>query len=326
MVKTARILALTAAMIACLVGCGLFTGSIFPDELTTFEGYVDLAGVIPQERFWEYNFQIIRHSSTGDEYLVLANDNRDPLFDGVHLAIFDADLKVLGTYTLADLDAMETGKPYGGRGTMVDASGRIVVGNRRFTISSGKLTYADSLPQVGQQGLAIPEAFDPNIADIRTENDLLRYRRYSSDWAVSTEVIKDIGPASWYKVFGFWLRDSDILFVLHHDSWPAEILALDRPLFATGGLGEPLNLTNRPVPNSDQIEWNTLGYTNDGFAAFRKDTKQYFRFNEFGGPIGTPMDPDREPWEQRHLYGRRAGWYILDMKELTLVRRHWWWQ
>ena len=158
MVKTLRraLLAVAAsAGLVLLAGCSLGY-SIFPGALMSYEGYADLSGYIERDRIWDFTFQIIRNPATGAEYLVLANADRD--FGGVPVAIFDANLKALGKFTLDELDAMDAAS-YNGRGAMVDFNGNIVVGNRRFTVSARKVVFADSLSQVWNLGLAVPEGF-----------------------------------------------------------------------------------------------------------------------------------------------------------------------
>ncbi|HSV91515.1 MAG TPA: hypothetical protein VLH81_00505, partial [Desulfobacterales bacterium] len=218
MVKTIRALLVAAAMLGGASGCTLGIG-IFPDRLTSCEGYADLAGYIEPDRIWDFEFRQIRDSrpeSGHPEYFVLVNDDPDPAFIGIRLVVYDSYLRVLGKYTRDELNAMSA-SPFWGRGAMVDANGRIVVGNRAFTVGTRKLSYDDSvLPQPGHQGLAVidPLVFNPNIAGIHTNNDLLEYHQFSAAWVPMAPVSVDIGPDPWYKVAGFWLRDTDLLFIM----------------------------------------------------------------------------------------------------------------
>lgn len=344
MVRPACRLLATIAVLVCLGSCNLYVG-IFPDRLMRCEAYADLAKYVDPDHVWSYDFQIIRDSGSGAEYLVLVDN--DGSYGDDCLVVFDTDLKVLGSYTKAQLDALDTVEPiesFWGRRAMVDALGAIVVGNRRFTLDAGKLVYADDAPRLGEYGVAVLDAtvFEPNIADIRTENDILRYRRCSEDWMPVTEQSYDIGPLPWYKIATFALRDTDIVFVLAHDADPpdppesrvyAHVLQLPDLLFAQGGLitmGSGLvdNYPVSPVPSSRDIWWQTLGYTDAGFAAFRwGTTPEYYLFDDSGTVLAVSDEvPESErPYEQRHVYGRTFGWYVLDMKEMTLERRKWWW-
>lgn len=344
MVRSSRRLLATLAALACLGSCNLDVG-IFPDRLMGYEAYADLAKYIDPDHIWSCDFQIIRDSSSGAEYLVLVDN--DGSYGDDCLVVTDTDLKVLGHWTLAELDALDATvpiEPFRGRGAMVDALGAIVVGNRRFTVDAGTLVYADDAPRLGAYGVAVldPTVFDPNITDIRTENDIIKYRRCSVGWTSITEQSYDIGPLPWYKIATFALRDTDLVLVLAHDADPpippeasvyARILLLPDLLFAQGGLismGSGLidNYEDYPVPSSRDIWWQTFGYTDEGFAAFRWGTiPEYFRFDSSGSVLTVSGEvPERKrPDNQRHVYGRTFGWYILDMKEMTLERRKWWW-
>lgn len=313
-------------------GCNLGIG-IFPDRLMSYEGYADLSGYIEKDQVWDFDFQIIRDSRPGSgnpEFLVLSSDNRN--FGGVHVAIFDANLKALGKYTIDNLDAMDPADPYTGRGAMVDAAGKIVVGNRRFTVSSRAVVYADSISQLWQQGLAVPEGPDINIADIRCEGSDLWYRRYTSTWTLPVQDMKNVSSVmgAWSKVGGIWHRGTYVLLVLFHENMTAHVVRIDPIAFASGGITTPIvnGTDDWPITNSGYFTWETLGYTAEGFAVYRNDTNQYLRFDELGNPIGTPLNLSEEerPYEQRHVYGRTAGWYIFRPKEMSLERRAWWWK
>lgn len=311
-------------VLAVFAGCNLGT-SIFPDRLMGYEAFADIAGYIDPDRVWNYNFQIIRNSATGTEYLVLANGHRSP--DGAQVVIFNADLKVLGKFTLEQLDAMGA-PPFDGRGAMVDANGDIVVGNRRFTVTARKATYASTPPTLWHFGIAIPEAPKPNFGNIRAENSSpvnFVYDTYLADWTSLASTTIPIGPGGWGKLFGVWLLEAHVMLISHRDGTPPQIFLLIRDPFAPC---DPLTCNIWSfVPAPDKISWDTLGYTEEGFAVYRGDTNEYFRFDESGAIMGTAFSPseDEQPHDQRHLYGRTAGWYILDRKEMTLERRPWWW-
>ena len=139
----------------------------------------------------------------------------------------------------------------------------------------------------------------------------------------------------WHEVVGAWLTATDVLLVVRHDPDPdtAHVLKMNGPSFAAGALTPPLITGGggyaNTLPSHDEIEWRTLGYTNEGFAAFRWSSYQYYRFNEFGMEVGTPLDAPEQMWpgnDQKHLYGRESGWYIFDMNKLTIERRAWWWK
>jgi hypothetical protein len=333
MVKTVRAMVLAAAALAFLAGCNLDSG-IFPDRLMGYEAFADVSGSIDPERVWEFSFQIIRDSrpdSGYPEYLVLVND--DSSFEGDHLIVFNADLKVLGKYTMADLDAMDPAHPYEGRGAMVDANGAIVVGNRRFTVGSRRVTYLDTPPTLWNLGMAIPENPAPNFGNIRAQDNSpvrLKYDAYMADWTSPAFSTVNIGPGSWGKLSSAWLLEAHVLMVSHRDGYSPEIYLLPRDLFAAGTLCPDLECQYPPsnVPSPDQISWETLGYTEEGFAVYRWDLNQYFRFDEFGAITGTPYTPseNEKPNDQRHLYGRKSGWYVFDIKQMSVERRAWWWK
>ncbi|MCX7028851.1 MAG: hypothetical protein NTU62_01875 [Spirochaetes bacterium] len=334
MVKTVRALVLAVAALACLAGCNLLSG-IFPDRLMGYEAYADLTRFIDPDHVGDYNFQIIRDSSSGAEYLVLANDDRS--FGDDCVVVFDTDLKVLGHYTLDQLDALDTVAPidpFSGRGAMVDESGCIVVGNRRFTVGPRSLVYASTPPTLGGYGLAIPGQPNPNIGTIYSTGNVLRYSRYLADWTFQPpEVNSPIGGGTNYKVECVGLSGTNVVMVIRHDGPVAEIFQLPQDLFSTGGLCTPLD-NHYPaipptVPTPDNIEWRTLGYTVEGFAAFRwTATPEYYRFDESGTVLAASgeIPEDERPNNQRHAYGRTSGWYVFDMQEMSIERRAWWWK
>ncbi|OHD70023.1 MAG: hypothetical protein A2177_15560 [Spirochaetes bacterium RBG_13_68_11] len=330
MVKTIHVLVLALAALACLAGCYLGAG-IFPDRLMSYEAYASLTRFIDPNHAEDYRFQIIRNSSSGAEYLVLAND--DGSFGDDCVVVFNTDLKTLGHYTLDELNALDEANPFSGRGAMVDESGCIVVGNRRFTVGPRNLAYASTPPTLGAYGLAIPGQPNPNIGNIYCFGTALRYSRYLADWTFQPpEVNSTIGGGSNYKVACFGLSGTNVVMVIWRSGPVAEIFQLPQDLFSSGTLCTPLD-THYPatppvVPTPNEIEWQTLGYTEEGFAAFRW-THQYIRFDESGATIGTPLDvPDDKDWpyDQRHVYGKASGWYIFDTKEMSIERRAWWWQ
>ncbi len=335
MVKTVRMAACALASLVCLAGCNLGAG-IFPDRLMSYEAFADLSRFIDPDHVGNYTFEIIRDSrpaSGNPEYIVLATD--DGSFGDDCVVIFNADLKVLGHYSLGQLDDMDTANPFGGRGAMVDEAGRIVVGNRRFSVSSRKVTYAGTPPVYqNHDGLAVWDAPDPNLANIRGEGSNLRFEHYSADWVLGGTMTLSLSGLPWHEVVGAWLTDTDVLLVVRHDPDPdtAHVLKMNDSMFATGSL-TPSLLTGsyaNTVPSQNDIEWPTLGYTSEGFAAFRRwPIPQYYLFSEFGAEIGVVSEeiPEgKQPYNQRHVYGRTSGWYIMDMKEMSIERRAWWWK
>jgi hypothetical protein len=334
MVKTIRGALCFLAALAFLTGCNLGAG-IFPDRLMSYEAYADLSRFIDRDHVWNYNFQIIRDSrptSGYPEYLVLASD--DGSFGDDCVVIFDADLKVLGHYTLNQLDDMNTGNPFGGWGAMVDETGCIVVGNRRFSVSSRRVTYVSTPPlSIYHHGLDVPGAPAPNLVNIRGEGPNLRFDTYNADFVFTGPKTLPFSGLPWHEIIGAWLADTRVLLVVRHDPDPTDsghVLEMDGILFATGGLATPLlsQPFARPIPSCDDIEWQTLGYTNEGFAAFRWTSNQYYRFDEFGNELGaSPEIPEgKRPWDQLHVYGRTSGWYIMNRKEMSIERRAWWWK
>jgi hypothetical protein len=337
MVKTVRMAAFALASLVCFAGCNLGAG-IFPDRLMSYEAFADLDRFIDRDHVGNYNFEIIRDSrptSGYPEYIVLATD--DGSFGDDCVVIFDADLKVLGHYTLSQLDDMNTANPFSGWGAMVDKTGCIVVGNRRFSVSSRKVTYLD-VPgfTLYHYGLAVPDAPDPNLANIRGEGSNLRFERYNADWVFMAPMSLQFSGLPSHEILGAWLTATDVLLVVRHDPDPdtAHVLKMNDLMFATGGL-TPALITGgggyaNTVPSCNDIEWDTLGYTSEGFAAFRRwPIPQYYLFNEFGAEIGVVSEeiPEgKRPYNQRHVYGRTSGWYIMDMKEMSIERRAWWWK
>ncbi len=328
MVKTIRVLVLAAAALACCAGCNLGAG-IFPNRLMSYEAYADLAKYIDPDVAWDYAFQIIRDSSSGAEYLVLAYDS-GPL-DADCVVVFDADLKVLGHFTLDELNAMDAANPFDSCGAMVDASSCIVVGNRRFTVSSRTVTYLDT-PPIGPHhpGLAVPPV--PNLVNIHGNALNLVFDRYNVDWVFMTSESKQLSSSPWHDIVGVWLAGTEVLLVVRHDPDPdtAHVLAMGDVAFATGGI-TPCLVDNygSTIPSQNDIEWRTLGYTDEGFAAFRwTSTPEYYLFDKFGGVITASgeIPQGKRPNNQRHVYGRTSGWYIFDMKAMTLERRAWWWK
>jgi hypothetical protein len=332
MVKTVRAAVLAAAALACLASCSL-GASIFPDRLMGYEAYADLERFIDPDHVGDYDLQIIRNSSSGAEYLVLASD--DGSFGDDCVVVFDADLKVLGHYTLDQLDAMDAANPYNGDGAMVDESGCIVVGNRRFTVGSRQLAYLDTPPGLSalyHLGLAVPNAFDRNLANIHADALNLEFDRYDVDWTFMAPVSLQLSAEPWHEVVGAWVTAAQVLLVVRHDPDPdvAHVLAMGDVAFATGGLSVPLlTFYGSTVPTQDDVDWDTLGYTDEGFAAFRwTATPEYFRFDEFGIELGASgeIPEGKRPDRQRHCYGRASGWYVMDLDAMSLERRKWWWK
>lgn len=337
-IHRAALLALVAllalASFSTLAGCDLGAG-IFPDRLMSYEAFADLSRFIDRDHIWNYRLQLIRDSRPASgypEYLVLADD--DGSWGDDCVVILDADLKALGHFTMNQLDGMDPGDPFGGRGAMVDETGHIVIGNRRFLVSSRGARYASTPPlSLHSYGLAVWDAIDRNIAYIHGDGQNLMYDRYNVDWAFMTTETKQLSTASWHEVRGAWLTDTKVLLAVRHDAYLGygHVLVMDQLPFATGGLSTPLldQTFAYAIPSSSDIEWDTLGYTNEGFAAFRRSPiPQYYRFDELGIELGSsPEIPeDKRPWNQQHLYGRTSGWYIMDMKAMTLERREWWWK
>jgi len=326
---------ITLAALASLAGCKLGAG-IFPERLMSYEAFADLSRFIDRDHVWNYRLQLIRDSrptSGYPEYLVLSDDNGSWGDDCV--VILDADLKALGHWSMSKLDDMDPGNPFGGKGAMVDETGCIVVGNRRFEVTSRGARYLSSLSfDLHHVGLTVWDAFDRNIVNIRGDGQNLVYDRYNASWVFMAGETKQFSTASYHEVMGVWLTDAQVLLAVGHEAYAGygHVLAMDDMAFATGGLSTPLLDQGFavPIPSNADIEWDTLGYTNEGFAAFRRSPfPQYFMFNELGAETGVVSDeiPERErPWNQRHLYGRTSGWYIMDMKAMTLERRKWWWK
>ncbi len=336
MVKSIRALLLVAVALAGISGCNLGIG-IFPDRLKSCEGYVDLSKSIDKDRIRDFKFQIIRDSRTtsgNPEYLVLANDNRD--FSGVHVMIFDTLLGVLGKYTIDELDAMDPGSPFGGRCALVAANGDIIVGNRSFTVSAGHTAYVGTTPTaLYAPGLALPEAAQPNLVNIWTENlssVFFNYIAFSLDWtANSIWSPVFLGGMSKADIRGLWLRDTDVIALIAVEGQGTRIHLLDRAALAVNALCTPIHdcYAGSLVFGENDPWWDTLGYTDAGFAAFYDyPQRKYVLFGTDGQQIDASAEvsgDDDWPNEQRQVYGRTEGWYILRMKDMTLERRAWWW-
>jgi hypothetical protein len=266
MVKTIRALLVVAAVLGGVSGCNLGIG-IFPDRLKSYEGYADLAGYIEPDRLWDFSFQIIRDSrptSGYPEYLVLANDNRG--FGGIHVMIFDANLKVLDKYTIENLDTMDPDHQFNGRGAMVDANGDIVVGNRRFTVNARSLSYAGTPPfTLYTQGLALPEAAQPNYVNIWTENlssVFFKYDTWKADWSTpSSWNLLFMGGPFEAKIVSLWVRDTDVAVIIGVRDQGARIHLLDRAMFAANTLCTPIRDCPPAVNvfNQGSLMWETRG-------------------------------------------------------------------
>jgi hypothetical protein len=334
MVRIVRTAVFVLAVLACLAGCNLGVG-IFPDRLMSYEAYADLERFIDRDHIGDYRFQIIRSSSTGEEFLVLAND--DGSRDDDCVVIFNADLGVLGHFAMDQLDAMDPANPYGGRGAMVDAEGKIVVGNRRFTVSARGVKYASTPPvHLHNYGLAIPEAANPNFSNIRAWSDAVSVffdcTAYPVGWPDSpaTQIpTPKFGAGTWGHLDGVWLLDSEVMLLADRDGMSPQIHLLSRPDFAALNLCDPLCYPVANVPSPGNLWWETLGYTDEGYAVFKEDTNEYILFDKavplpLAASLTIPYE--NRPWNQRHLYGRTSGWYVMDMKEMSIERRKWWWK
>ena len=55
---------------------------------------------------------------------------------------------------------------------------------------------------------------------------------------------------------------------------------------------------------------------------------EYILFDASGTVIKTSGGNQKKDWpkDQRHVYGRTAGWYVMDVETMTLERRAWWWR
>ncbi len=342
MVRSVRRLLQTAAAVVALASlgsCNLGVG-IFPDRLMSYEAYVDLSGSIDEDRVFGFDFQIILNPVTGTEYLVLVNE--DPTFDGVHLVVYDTDLRVLGSYTRAQLDAMDsvTLTTFRGRNAMVDASGMIVVGNRRFTVASTGLAYADAPPITpGYNGLAVPEATEPNFHNFRVSGPgtiSLMYDKSSLDWTTAIFQTLDVGSGTVGKFVGAWMHNDIVYMMIYTDYDDMRVYQGPRIDFVTGPGSLAMVPSVLPVVTSSTA-WQTLGFTYDGtvasFSVFcwmdsSGQKNRYKRFSVDGMLLDTSEEiPEAErPYEGRHVYGRESGWYIFDPKRMVIERRAWWWR
>jgi hypothetical protein len=332
MVKNVRGVTFAAgalAVLICLAGCNLGTG-IFPDRLMSYEAFADLTRFIDPGHIWNYEFQIVRDSTSGAEYLVLASD--DGSWGDDCVLVFDSYLKVLGHFTMDQLDSMDA-VPFSGRGAMVDEAGRIVVGNRRFSVGTRALTYQDSPAGLWTRGLAIPLQPTPNLANIYGSGTTLMYDRYLPDWTFWDQQNPNIGGGNNKRLAYIGLTDTAVVVLTVNDAPDAEIYQFTPAAFAAG---TPAGAPSIVALNPYYIYWDeSLGMTEDetgtiSFAAFsydyNLDKREYVRFDVNGAPIGDNLPVRNMPWEQKQVYGRRSGWFIFDKKEMTLVRRAWWWQ
>ena len=316
-------------------GCNLGIG-IFPDRLMSYEGYADLSGYIEKDRVWDFNFQIIRDSRPGSgnpEYLVLSE--RQPGFQRCPRR--DLRREPQGAREVHPRQPRRHGSRRSLHRARSDGGRERKDRGRKpalHRLAARAPSYADSISQLWHQGLAVPEGPDMNIANIRCEGSDLWYRRYTSTWTFMAEG----GPTNvssvtgtWSKVAGIWHRGTDILLVLFHEVPPAHIVRVD-PLALRLGRDHPHRSSTAPMTGRSRTRTTSTGRRSatptEGFAVYRNDTNQYVRFDELGTPIGTPLNLSEEqrPYEQRHVYGRTAGWFILSPKEMTLERRAWWWK
>jgi hypothetical protein len=158
-----------------------------------------------------------------------------------------------------------------------------------------------------------------------------KYSTFKPDWSTSNNWSPlFMGGAFEAGVFNLWVRGTDVAAIIGVNGQEPRIHLLDRPNFVANTLCTPIRDCPpvSPVFSYDKIWWRTLGYTDQGFAAFFDDpVRKYVLFGTDGLQITQSTEVLGEEWpnDQLQVYGRTAGWYILRMKDMTLERHPWWW-
>lgn len=339
MVKVAGKLLAILALVAALSGCNpldLLHASIFPPDLTRREAWADLSAEIPAEQ--TSSFQASIAETGGGRVIVLLST--DWTFTGVHLVVLDGDLKLLAAYSQADLDALSPGVPFDGGGVTVDVDGMLAIGNRLFSVGAGGLSYLKDIPSQRAFGVAIPEhnRIASGIHLEGTPPNTLHYDLYNGAWMPMAGYSVPYGSVGSYRIITVFSDPAklDIYLLTEGDRMTRRFLALPRWQIAMGTLSSPPPILEGTYPFVEklngvdpvsELDPRFLGYTTDGFAACRK-TSAGEELVLFDG-LGTVLRTSAVSWDlanQRHLYGRTDGWYIMDTSARTMVRYSWWWQ
>jgi hypothetical protein len=328
-------LASLCALLLCLMACGFFSLSAFPESASQIMARRDLSASISPVASGAFNLCSV--TAGGSEFVLLFTDSpADP--GSPHLLVMDPGLSILNSFSLNDLTPLAGS--FFGRVALRDVNGLVAVGNVLFAPSPTGLAFS------GTQGVGL---FGPTLtvepidvfieANFRTSAGLLQYDEYDSNWATtSTPSDFPLGtpapvPSSPLRVAGVFTdpdsSTADIVLVFAADAsrrhYFVPVTKNDVNLHFPSPFVSVFTSYPGYIVTSD-LSSSSIGYSRDGMVAYNYRTGSLERFT-LSNP-GSAASISFGDWnEQMRLACQISGSsvYVWDPSHRTLTRYAKWW-
>ncbi len=322
------------ALSACTVS-GLFSAGDPAVGLITAQR--DFSADIAAEAAGTFTLSVVE--GYGKEYVVLASDMPN---DGTHAWLMDADLKVLQTFTYADLG----GTSFFGSRAWFDAWAsepyRIMIGNRMFSLVADRLSLPGSaIPQdPGSFYFAVHSGGNYDVAGVHAKGNALVFSRYYDTWldVTTNPVTVTIGPASSYQLLAVFsdpgatdaAHQAAFLVLRDNDSGTEHFVKIPWNDYM-GTLAQPLlgtyELFSRPAAGDRQ---EFLGYSGGAFLAVIKGSNSeggdFVRFDQAGMTLPGTLHFEKLPDMSTAYSLSGSHYFTFDRTTRVISRRAAWWK
>jgi hypothetical protein len=336
-VKTVRALLVLPVLLVILCSCGLLTVSPFPVMLTQTMTQRSFAAEIPDTVL--DNFRPFVVESGTDRLILLVGGYPYPASDP-WLFVLDESLSLLQFYTINDLVAFTTPRPFKGSSAMVDSDGNLVVGSALFGFDSHSITplgnTCDLEGRGGLSGSGFPvNVAGENIVNLSASGTTLSWDRYQASWCTLGSGSCQITAASvQLEVRGVLCEPypamTDVILVLgENSSDTTHFVRVPRSAFVSGLPDGFMGLPAYPSFTKPHIDTGVLGYTTSGIVAYSYDTQDciLFTFSEpdkltslHVGNIDDQKSSQRTSWSWSGGYS-----CVYDSRTKTLSKVAKWW-
>jgi hypothetical protein len=346
MMRMLRTAAAGIGLVLALASCDVLFMGIFPSSLGQATAAVDLSASIDPAAASTFNLSIAR--SYGFEFAILYSTAG---FDATkpHVIVLSPGLKVLNTYSLADVNLIVSPASFSGSTVFAHlVDGHIVIGNADGVATSRGLKLIGPLPGgLPLNGWTIIGGQLPSMSayawigfQVNQTTNTLTYSPFDIGWfpvapppvnlpwlvrpldashgpldldGVFTNPEDELGNTS---LFVFGDRNAGAEWFVQIPKSPDLEAPPTTPIFSGA----------YPTFSKEELDSRSIAVTRDGIVAFQYSTQSWIKFTPAAPQTVTSLYVGRRGSHQQSAFSFSGGWYcIWDPETRTLVRYEDWW-
>ena len=315
-----------------LGSCGVLQfifGSVFPSTMTLIKAQADLSKLIPGSNNGSTYLRLVEVG--GYSYVIVTGS---PSSNESFAYIYDLDLNLKKSLTGASAPA--------GTGVMVDASGRIAIGNEFFNAADLSLAGTNTATvyaqgNAGVDGFASGQNFI-GISVPSTSSNLLTYTSYVGSWTGAGTTPTPLPTLSTNTfnlqvnaVFDDGVPTGNIIMVIsqgssggnNNNSVNAHFVTVPKSAFISGPFPTPVFDS---APQRDNLDVDSFGYADGSIFAYDTKTSSYVRINPADASTRSSFYSGSKNQQSRFAYSVSGGlFYGFDTQTRILTKYVAWW-